>query len=143
MALSDQLDRLAALAKELEDRSAAARNKARSDLEQEVDSAREAAQTQGDALRESAAASKGKISAWWASVGRSWTDHLAAVRKNITDKRAVHDVKTAQKRAEQADDDAAYAVDYAYAAVAEAEYAVLDAALAHMEADELAASQPS
>jgi hypothetical protein len=32
-----------------------------------------------------------------------------------------------------------YSIDYAYAAVEEAEYAVLDAALARMEADELAA----
>ena len=34
--------------------------------------------------------------------------------------------------------DAAFAIDFAYAALDEAEYAVLDAELAHMEADDLA-----
>ena len=45
--------------------------------------------------------------------------------------------------ADQADDDAAFAVDYAYAAIEEAEYAVLDSELAHMEADDLADATPA
>jgi hypothetical protein len=71
-------------------------------------------------------------------VQRSWNDHLAAVRKSVDDRRAAHDLKAAQKAADQADDDAAFAIDYAYAAIEEAEYAVLDADLAHVEVDELA-----
>jgi hypothetical protein len=140
MAVSDQLSQLSARTKELENRAMAAGSKAKADLEQEVESAREAAQVQGDVLRQSAEARKGKISAWWDSVGRSWNDHLAAVRKDFDDKRATHDLKSAQRRADNAEDDAAFAVDYAYAAVEEAEYAVLDATLARMEADEMAAT---
>ena len=140
MALSDQLSQLSARTKEFEDRARAAKSKAKADLEQEVESAREAAQAQGDVLRKSAEDHKGKISSWWDSVGRSWNDHLDAVRKDVDDKRAAHDLKTAQKRADNAEDDAAFAVDYAYAAVEEAEYAVLDATLARMEADEMAAT---
>jgi hypothetical protein len=140
MALSDQLSQLSARAKELEDHATAAKSKAKADLQQEVESAREAAQAQGDVLRQSAEAHKNNISAWWDSVGRSWNDHLAAVRKDVDDKRAAHDVKTAQKRADNAEDDAAFAVDYAYAAVEEAEYAVLDATLARMDADEMSAT---
>jgi hypothetical protein len=139
MALSDQLSKLATRAKELEDRAAAAKQKGKADLEQEVKSARDSAQAQGDALRKSAEESKGKVSAWWDSVERSWSEHLAAVRKGVEDRRAAHDLKEAQKAADQADDDAAFAIDYAYAAIEEAGYAVLDADLAHMEADELAA----
>jgi hypothetical protein len=139
MTVSDQLSQLSARTKELEDRAAAAKSKAKADLQQEVASAREAAQVQGDALRKSAEAHKGNISAWWDSVGRSWNDHLAAVREDFDDKRAAHDLKTAQKRADNAEDDAAFAIDYAYAAVEEAEYAVLDATLARMDADEMAA----
>jgi hypothetical protein len=138
MALSDQLTKLAARAKELEDRAAGAQTKAKNDLQKEVDQARDSAQAQADALRKSAEASKGKISAWWASVQKSWSDHLAAVRKDVKNKKAAHDVKAAQKVADQADDDASFAIDYAYAAIEEAEYAVLDAQLAHVEADELA-----
>ena len=43
----------------------------------------------------------------------------------------------AQRNAEIAEDDASFAVEYAYAAIEEAEYAVLDAALARKQADEL------
>ena len=138
MAVSDQLTKLAARAKELEERAAAAQRMAKADLQQEVDASREAAQVQADVLRQSAEASRGKISAWWDSAQRSWNEHLAAGRKNVDEKRAADDLKTAQRVADRAEDDAAFAVDYAYAAVEEAEYAVLDAALARMDADELA-----
>jgi hypothetical protein len=138
MALSDELGRLTARAKEVEDRAASARGKAKADLEQELDAARHAAQVQADGLRQSAEARKGKISAWWDSVQRSWNEHLAAIRKDVEEKRAAHDLSTAQRRADQAEEDAAFAIDYAYAAIDEAEVAVLDARLARMDADELA-----
>ena len=46
----------------------------------------------------------------------------------------------AQRYAENAEDDATFAVEYAYAAIEEAQYAVLDTALARKKADELAAA---
>jgi hypothetical protein len=138
MALSDQLTKLAARAKEFENRAAAAKQKSKSELEQEVKAARDSAQDQGKQLRMSAEQGKDRISAWWDSVQKSWNDHLKAVRKSVDDKKAAHDLKGAQRAAERADDDASFAIEYAYAAIEEAEYAVLDAELAHMEADELA-----
>jgi hypothetical protein len=138
MALSDQLSKLATKTKELEDRAAAAKTKAKSDVEQDVKNARDAAQAQADSLHQKAQDRKGQVSSWWDNAQQSWGDHVAAVRKNVDDRRAAHDFKSAQKAAERADDDAAFAIDYAYAAVEEAEYAVLDAQLAHMDADELA-----
>ena len=39
---------------------------------------------------------------------------------------------------ERAEDDAQFAIDFAYSAIVESEYAVLDATVARMEADELA-----
>jgi hypothetical protein len=137
MAVSDQLTKLAARAKELEDRAAAMKTQTKSDVEKAVKDAQQAAQAQADELRKNAEAGKGSISAWWDNVQKSWNEHLAAVRKNVGDKRAAHDLKSAQRNADQADDDAAFAIDYAYAAIDEAEYAVLDAQLAHMEVDEL------
>jgi hypothetical protein len=138
MTASDQLYKLAARTKELEARAAAMHDKAKGDLEQDVKRARESAQAQADSLRKSAEASQGKISAWWDSVQRSWNDHLTGVRKDIDEKRASHDLKMAQRTADGAEADAEFAVDYALAAIEEAEYAVLDATLARMEADELA-----
>jgi hypothetical protein len=139
MALSDQLTKLANRAKEAEDRAVAAKTKARAELEQDVHSAREAAQAQADQMRETAEANKGKVSDWWTGVQKNWDDHIATIRQNIDEKRAEHDVNAAQRDAATAEDDAGFAIDYAYGAIEEAEYAVLDATLARENADSLAA----
>ena len=143
MALSDQLTKLAARAKEAEDRAVAAKTKARAELEQDVQSARDAAQAQADQMRETAEANKGKVSDWWTGVQKNWDDHIATIRQNIDEKRAEHDLNAAQRDADNAEDDAAFAVDYAYGAIEEAEYAVLDATLARENADSLAAGSAS
>ena len=137
---SDQLDKLAARAKEAREHADAARGKARADLEQDVKTARASAQAQADKLHESADANRARISAWWHDVQRSWSQHVAALKENMADRKAEHDVDSANRRAENAEGDAAFAIDYAVAAIEEAEYAVLDASLARMEADELAGS---
>jgi DNA anti-recombination protein RmuC len=144
MALSDQLKRLAARTHEMEDRAAAAHQKARADLERDVEAARESSKANAEAFRESMDASAAEVSAWWTDVGRSWDEHLAKMRQHIDEKVAAHDLKSAKRDAEDANAYASYLIDYCYAAVEEAEYAVLDATLAQMEFDQLAAEkQPS
>ena len=143
MALSDQLTTLSARAKEAEDRVAAAQNKARGELEKDVKTARESAKAQADQLSKTVENQKGKLSAWWARLQRSWEEHTAEVREHIDERRASHDLEAAQREADSAEEDASFAVDYAYAAIEEAEYAVLDARLARMNADELAAGSTS
>jgi hypothetical protein len=138
VALSDQLKDLAVRAKQVEERVAAASQKSRAQLEADVDNARESSQAQTDALHTKAQAGKGKISAWWDKLEKSWHEHVAAVRKERQERKAAHDAKAAQHAAEKADEDASYAIDYAYAAIEEAQYAVLDAVLAHRHADDLA-----
>jgi hypothetical protein len=140
MALSDQLNKMATKAKEAEDRTATAQDKAKSDLEQDVERARATAQDQADSLRESADASKGRISAWWHDVQKSWNEHLAAMREDIENRKAERDADRAQENADRAEADASFAIDYASAAIDEAEYAVLDATLARKKADEMAAA---
>jgi hypothetical protein len=138
MALSDQLTKLAARAKEAEDHAAAAKNKAKAELEADVKAANDAAQAQAEQLRTKVDADKGKVSDHWSKVQRTWNDHLAHMREDIHDRRAEHDLKKAQRNADGAEEDAVYAIDFAYGAIEEAEYAVLDAVLARTEADELA-----
>jgi hypothetical protein len=137
--VSDQLSKLAARAKDAEDHAAAAKSKAKAELEQDFKTARESAKAQADQLSKAAEANKGKLSAWWDSLQRSWHEHIAEMRQNIDEKRDTHDLAAAQREADSAEDDAAFAIDYAYAAIEEAEYAVLDATLARMNADGLAA----
>jgi hypothetical protein len=144
MTLSDELSRLAARTKELEDRAAAAHQKARADLEHDVAAAREESKANAEALRESVDTDAAEVSAWWTDLGRSWDQHLAKMRDHIDKKAAQHDLKAAQRAADEASAYASYVIDYTFAAVEEAEYAVLDATLAQMEADDLAAEmQPS
>jgi hypothetical protein len=122
VAASEQLSKLAARAKEAEDQAAAARAQATTELQQDVD------------------ANKGKISGWWHEVQNAWTAHVAKVREGIDTKKAEHDVGRAEKRADLAEHDATFAVPYVYAAIEEAQYAVLDAELARRQADELKAA---
>jgi hypothetical protein len=136
--LADELTKLAARAQEAESRATAARGKARTDLEQDIESARASAEAQSEKLHAKAEESKGSISAWWTDVQKSWDAHVAELRDRVETKKAERDVHVAQRRAENAEADAAFAIDFAYGAVVEAEYAVLDAVLARTEADELA-----
>ena len=140
MALSDDLTKLAARAKDAEDHAVAAQSKTKADLEADVENARAVAQTEADRLHESADANRARISAWWHDVQRSWNEHIAAIREDVDRRRAEHDTERAKEYADQAETDASFAVDYASAAIDEAEYAVLDAALARKEADEMAAA---
>jgi hypothetical protein len=140
MALSDQLAKLADRAKQAEMRAAAAQKKAKNDLETEVSAARASAQAQAQKLHETAAAGEGKISDRWTALETSWSEHVAAVRQDIDARKEKHDRAEARRAADTAEDDALYAIDYAYAAVEEAEYAVLQAQLARMDSDELEAA---
>ena len=141
MALSDQLSKLATRTKELEDRANAARQEARADLQHDVEAARVASNANAEALGKALDETEAEVSAWWTEVGRSWDDHIARVRDKVNEKKDQHDLKAAQRDADDALAYASYLIDYTYAAVEEAEYAVLDAVLAQREADELAASQ--
>ena len=114
MAFSNEMEKLAARAKLAEERIAASGDKARADLEREVDTAREK-QTE---------------------VRNSVRDYLAGVRER-------HDRARAERDADEAQLDALYAIDYAYGAIEEAESLVFDAELARMDADELEAGAPT
>ncbi len=137
MALSDNLSKLAARAKEAEDRGKAAQEKGKADLEADRDNARAVGEQQAKELRETADERKDQISDWWKDVQRSWDQKIALVREDIDSRKAEHDVHHAQRKANLAEEDAEYAIDFAYSAIVEAEYAVLDAGVARMEADEL------
>jgi hypothetical protein len=139
MALSDELTKLAVRAKEAETRTAAARDQARAELEREVESARGAAQAQAEKLRQGAESGKAEVSGWWTDVQKSWNAQVARVRADVESKKEKQDVHMAQVRADDAEGYASFAIDLAYSAVVEAEYASLDAVLARKEAEQMAA----
>ena len=138
MDASQKLAKLSARAKEAEYHAATARNQARADVEKSASEARAAAEAHAEELRKSAATTGAQISASWNDMQRSWADHVAQVREDIDEKKGQFDAKRAGTRADDAEVDALIAIDYAYATVEEAEYAVLDAISARMEANDLA-----
>ena len=141
MTASDNLAKLSERAKQAEEKAAKAAGQARADLETTVNESRVSAQAQADKLRANVEASKDEVSAWWNDVQTSWGAHVEKVRASIDAKKEAHDVKQAERRADNAESDALIAIDYAYATLEEAEYAVLDAILARAEADEAAAGE--
>src|SRR5271165_2330733 len=134
---SDQLEKLAIRAKQAEEHVAAARAKAKADLEDQVEAARTSAQAQGEKLRDKADAEQGQILDTWNGAQRAWNQHIVQAHERFAAKKAELDTAKAKRTAEHAERDASYAIEYAFAAVEEAEYAALDASLARMEADEL------
>jgi hypothetical protein len=136
MAASDDLTKLADRAKEAEERVAAAREKGKAHLEADRDNARAVGEQQAEDLRELAETGKGRISDRWEGVQEAWNQAIAKVREDVEGRKTEHDLHKAQRRADRADDDARFAIDFAYSAIGEAEYAVLDASLARMKADE-------
>jgi hypothetical protein len=135
MALSDDLARLSVRAKEAEDHVAAAKKQKRDQLAQNVESARQSTQTTVDKLQGQSTAAAGKAKAWGDDVQRSWNDHVAQVRQRIDARKSSHKAKVAERDAEDAENYAEFTIDVAYSAIAEAEYAALDAALYRMEAN--------
>jgi hypothetical protein len=63
---------------------------------------------------------------------------VAPLRKGADVRTAALDAKAAQRAAEQVDEDGAYRVDYACAAIEAAHYALFDAGPVHRHADKRA-----
>ena len=138
MGASQKLAKLSERAKEAEDHASAARNQAKADVEKSADEARARAEAHAEELQRSATATGAHISASWNDMQKSWGNHMAQVRQSIDDKKDLRDARRAEARADDAEADALFAIDYAYATVEEAEYAVLDAISARMEAEDRA-----
>jgi uncharacterized protein with WD repeat len=139
--LSEQLNELAARVKKSEDFVNAAREKNRAVLDDERQALKTSIADGKARMDADEAAAQDKVRSWWNETRQSIDARVAKLRAERDDHRAAHDLKKAERRAEDAEEDAAYAVDFALAMLDEAEYAVADAVLARLDADELAASE--
>jgi len=135
MSLSEQLDKASAQLKRLSERASAAevdanalKAKNKAALEQRVDAAQADAKQASDDLKASAKKAKDETTQWWGQVQDNWKSHIAKVRKHA-------DQTKANMKADQA-----AAVDFAYAAIEEAEYQVLNAAMARTDAEDAKAA---
>jgi len=93
-----------------------------------------------DDVKESAKEAKDETTQWWGQVQNNWKAHVDKVHKDVDKAKANLKADQLEKRAERAEANAAAAVDFAYAAIEEAEYQVLNAALARLDAEDAAAA---
>jgi hypothetical protein len=137
--LSQSLEDLAARVKVLEDSATATFEADRAKLEQrrhEIDEAFK--QDVGEvesAVRDAADAGR----TWWSDTKASMKRPLDELRAGFEGRQSEHELNRAVRHAEAAEEDAAAAIELAAYFLNVAEYAVIDATLARMAADDLSA----
>jgi hypothetical protein len=136
--LSESLEELATRVTVLEGSAAATFEADRAKLEKrrhEIDEAFKSEVGEFEsAVREAADAGR----TWWSDTKASMKRPLDEVRARVDKRQSEHELHHAQRAADAADEDAAAAVEVAAYFLNVAEYAVIEAALARMAADDLA-----
>ena len=141
--LSESLDELAARVKMLEASATATFEADRVKLEQrrhEIDEAfKEDVSEFESNVRDATEAGR----TWWDETKASMKRPLDEVRARIDKRQSEHELHRAQRQADAAEEDAAAAIAVAKYYLNVAEYSAVDAALARMAADDLAAGKSS
>ena len=136
--LSQSLQDLSARVKVLEDSATATFQADRAELEKrrhEIDDAIKNEVGEFDsAVRDAAQAGR----TWWNDTKTSMKRPLDEVRARVENRKSEHELHRALRAADAAEEDAAAAIEVADYFLDVAEYAIIDAALARMAADELA-----
>jgi hypothetical protein len=130
MSAQDQFHTLSDRATKAEENVKTASAKNMDDLRKRVQAAGDLAQKHATDLKTHATNAKQKASDGWTDVQDRWSGHVALVRTDAGDRKEQRDSKRAQHHAERAERYAADTVEFAFAAIEESEYAVLDATLA-------------
>jgi len=141
--LSKSLEELAGRVKVLEDSATATFEADRAKLETRRHEIDDAIKTDlGDfdsAVRQAAEAGR----TWWDETRASMKRPFDELRARVDKRQSEHELHHAQRLADSAEEDAAAAIEVADYFLNVAEYAVIDAALARMAADDLAAEPAS
>jgi hypothetical protein len=135
--MSDQMARLSERTKAAEEHAAEARTQTHKELEARIATAKADAQRRREESRARGAQAKDDATAQWSKLRDSVGDHLDEMQSRIDRRRDDHDAHVAERRAEQAEENAVDAIDFAAWAVAEAEASVLEAADARVIAKSL------
>ena len=141
--LSESLETLAGRVKTLEDSATATFEADRATLEKrrhEIDEAfKSDVSGLESAVRETAEAGR----TWWNETKTSMKRPLDELRGRVDKRQSEHELHRALRSADAAEEDAAAATELASYFLNVAEYAVIDAVLARMAADDLAKAAPT
>jgi chromosome segregation ATPase len=136
--LSAQLNDLSVRTKKTEDLIAATREKDRNKLEAHRAELEATIQAGNERVVEAVDGAKDAASTWWDETRASVDSRFATLRAKAETHRAERDAKRAERQADDAEADAADAVAWAIYVLDQAEYAVADAVIARLDADQLA-----
>lgn len=140
MPVSDDFTKLKAQVEEAERTVRGAATQSKAELQTKLDEARKSADDRAAELRAKTQEATGEAERSWSEVQSNWDQHVKGIRERIDAKQAGFDAKVAKTNADWAEGDAVDAIYFASAAIDEAEYAVLAAVQARMDADSLAAA---
>ena len=138
--LSEQLADLSVRAKSVEESFTVAQKEAREKIEARTDQARAAARNAIETVDKEIQAAASSAARDLTAVKAKISADLTALKADV--RRAKHklDIKVAEKRAEDLEWDAGFAVDYAIASIEQAKLAMLDAIEARLAAEQAKAA---
>jgi hypothetical protein len=132
---SEQLSDLSVSVKNAEDAIAAAQNQAAGMAQEREDEIRAAAAQRRETVDQQVADAKDSVNTAWNGITTHVQSDMDSLRTKIDVKRYEHDRGKAYERAEDAEESAVRAIDFALDSIDYAEVAVLDALTARQSAD--------
>ena len=136
--LSESFKKISVAAEDANEKIRIAGQQGREQVEADAAHARDRASQAADHLKDRAGASHDKVSEHWRKLTDKWNAHIGDIRKALKKKKDEHDAKEMQAYAELTEGHAIEAIDFAQAAICEAECAVLDALSARAAATMMA-----
>ena len=133
--LSEQLAELSRRARDVEDAFAQAEKEAQNQLDARKAQALAAAQSAAERINQQAKAIAGNASRGWAELQAKIAADMNSLTKFAAQTKHKLDILRAEDRAEFLEADAGFAIDYAIAAVEQAQLAVLDAVEARLSVE--------
>jgi hypothetical protein len=138
--LSTKLSELSTRAKAAEDSLDKAEQENEAYFKQQGDKLRADADQRKAALKKSMADAKGSVNARWSGITGQVQANIDETRAKIQEKKDEHDMNRAIRAADDAEEDAAYAIDFALYMIDVAEESVLEAVAARDKANALKAA---
>lgn len=140
MAISDALAKLAAQSKQLEDSVETAKSQQTQKAKDRVAVVRSEIDETNQKLDSRFDAAEDKVSADWADLHQQVSEKFQALRDKASHHKLARKAARAEDAAEWAEADAEDAIDFAVYALQEAEYSILNAVAAELDADDAAAA---
>jgi hypothetical protein len=138
--LSEQLADLSVRAKSVEESFTVAQKEAREKIEARTDQARAAARNAIETVDKEIQAAASSAARDLTAVKAKISADLTALKADVHRAKHKLDIKVAEKRAEDLEWDAGFAVDYAIASIEQAKLAMLDAIEARLAAEQAKAA---